>query len=46
MNKKYLLAIAAAAVVVALGAMFALTWDMPAPTQQVEKVIADERFPR
>lgn len=22
------------------------TWDMPAPSQTVEKVIPDERFPR
>ena len=46
MNKKYLLAISAVVVVAALGAVFVLTWDMPAPTRQVEKVIADERFPR
>lgn len=47
MSKKiYLVAIPAAAVVAAIGVLFALTWDMPAPTQQVEKVVPDERFPR
>lgn len=28
------------------GAVFLATWDIPAPTQQVEKVLPDERFPR
>jgi cell division protein FtsN len=46
MNKIYLIGIPAAVLVVAIGALFAITWDMPAPTQQVEKVVPDERFPR
>lgn len=26
------------------GAAFLVTWDIPPPTQQVEKVIPDDRF--
>jgi len=34
-------------VVVVIGAAaFLSTWDIPAPNQQVEKVIPDDRFPR
>ncbi len=46
MNKLYLIAIPLAVIVVAIGALLAITWDMPAPTQQVEKVVPDDRFPR
>jgi len=28
------------------GMAFLASWDMPAPTKSVEKVIPDERFPR
>jgi hypothetical protein len=28
------------------GGMFLATWEVPAPTAKVEKVIPDERFPR
>jgi hypothetical protein len=38
--------IALIAVVVIAGAAFLSTWDIPAPNQQVEKVIPDDRFPR
>lgn len=27
------------------GAVFLLTWDVPAPTQRIEKVLPDDRFP-
>ncbi len=33
-------------VVVIAGAVFLSTWDIPAPNQQIEKVIPDDRFPR
>lgn len=33
-------------VVVGGGGYFLATWDIPAPTQRVEKPIADERLPR
>ncbi|MCR9071911.1 MAG: hypothetical protein NXI18_09345 [Alphaproteobacteria bacterium] len=32
--------------IVAGGALFLLTWDIPAPTSSVEKVIPNDRFPR
>ncbi len=35
-----------AAVAIAGLAVFLATWDIPAPTSKVEKVIPDERFPR
>jgi hypothetical protein len=28
------------------GGVFLLVWDIPPPTQNVEKVLADDRFPR
>ncbi|MCC7016101.1 MAG: hypothetical protein IT564_02725 [Rhodospirillales bacterium] len=28
------------------GGVFLATWEVPAPTAKVEKVIPDERFPR
>ena len=34
------------AAVVVGGAVFLATWDIPAPTAQVEKVVPDDRFPR
>lgn len=32
--------------VVVGGGIFLATWDLPPPSSQVEKVIADERLPR
>ncbi len=34
------------ALVIAGAAVFLVTWDIPAPTAPVEKVIPNERFPR
>ena len=31
---------------VGAGALFLTTWDIPAPSAPVEKVIPNERFPR
>jgi hypothetical protein len=28
------------------GGVFLVTWDIPAPVANIEKVIPDERFPR
>lgn len=28
------------------GAAFLYTWDIPAPTERVEKTLDDDRFPR
>jgi hypothetical protein len=33
-------------VLVGGGAVFLATWDIPAPTRQVEKTLPDNRFPR
>ena len=33
-------------VVLVGGAVFLATWDIPAPNQEIEKVIPDDRFPR
>jgi hypothetical protein len=38
--------IALVLVVVAGGAVFLATWDIPAPSKTVERVIPDDRFPR
>jgi hypothetical protein len=33
-------------IVLAAGGFFVVTWEIPAPTTQVEKTIPDDRFPR
>jgi hypothetical protein len=33
-------------VLVGAGALFLTTWDIPAPSAPVEKVLSNERFPR
>lgn len=40
------LVVLAVAVLVVGGAVFLATWDIPAPTAAVEKVIPNDRFPR
>jgi hypothetical protein len=40
------IAIAAALLLIAAAAIFLLTWDIPAPVADVQKVIPDDRFPR
>lgn len=34
------------AVLIGGGVVFLATWDIPAPSRQVEKVLDDSRFPR
>ena len=49
MKKNYIIILSSAIVsvlVLVIGVAFVLTWDIPPPTMQVEKVIPDERFPR
>ena len=46
MSKKILLVLSVLVVAVAGGGLFLVTWEIPAPTTQVEKVIPDESFPR
>ncbi len=43
---KALVALGLVVAVVVIGGGVLLTWDIPAPTKQVEKVIPDDRFPR
>ena len=33
-------------IVVVAGGVFLATWDIPAPSHQVEKTIPNDRFPR
>ncbi len=48
MSRKNILFVSAVAGVLVLlvGAAILMTWEVPRPTAQVEKVIPDERFPR
>lgn len=47
MKTRVLPAVLVLLLVVAVGGLAVLgTWDMPAPSKAVEKVIPDERFPR
>ncbi|MBY0395897.1 MAG: hypothetical protein K2X91_05415 [Thermoleophilia bacterium] len=47
MKSRVLPAILVLLLVVAVGGLAVLgTWDMPAPSKTVEKVLPDDRFPR
>ena len=48
MNRSKLILVSATlcVLVLAAGGIFIATWELPAPTKQVEKVIPNERFPR
>ena len=46
MRKTTLVALIVLAGLIVSGGFFLLTWDIPPPSQQVEKVIPDERFSR
>lgn len=48
MNRKKLLIffVVAGALLLTGGAVFIVTWEVPRPTVQVERVIPDERLPR
>jgi Flp pilus assembly protein CpaB len=46
MSKAHFILIVVIAAVVVGGAVFLATWDIPAPTQRVEKVLPNDRFPR
>ncbi|HJP23255.1 MAG: hypothetical protein QF546_04685 [Alphaproteobacteria bacterium] len=46
MSKAPFILIVVIAAVVVGGAVFLATWDIPAPTQRVEKVLPNDRFPR
>jgi hypothetical protein len=46
MVKVALIVVAAVVVLLAVGAGVLAVWDIPAPTQPVERVIPDARFPK
>jgi len=46
MRKMPVILLVLVVVLVAGGAGWLATWDIPAPVSTVEKVIPDERFPR
>lgn len=46
MGKVVLIGVALVAVVIAGGIGFLMTWNIPAPTAQVEHVIPNARLPR
>jgi hypothetical protein len=46
MSKAPFILIVVVAAVVVGGAVFLATWDIPAPTQRVEKVLPNDRSPR
>jgi len=46
MVKVALIVVAAVVVLLAVGAAVLAVWDIPAPTQPVERVIPDARFPK
>ena len=46
MNKIVLMVLCAGLLSVAAGLVFLLTWDIPAPSQTVERELADDNFPR
>jgi hypothetical protein len=46
MGRLLLIVMALVVVIVAGGTVFLMVWNVPAPTNRVEKVIPDARFPR
>ena len=46
MSRIAILLVVALLVVVAGGALLLSSWDPPAPSAKVEKVVPDEKFPR
>jgi hypothetical protein len=46
MGRFFLIVVAALVVILVIGGIFLMVWDIPAPTARVERVIPDARFPR
>ena len=46
MGRLLLIVVALVVVIVAGGTVFLMVWNVPTPTNRVEKVIPDARFPR
>lgn len=45
MNKYILVIVAVVIVILAGGTFFLMTWNIPAPSERIVKVIPDARFP-
>lgn len=45
MPKSWIVVILLIAIIVIAGAVLLATWEIPAPSQQIEKVLPDDRFP-
>ncbi len=45
MSKLWMVAIASLVVLVVAGAAMLAVWDIPAPSEKIEKVLPDDRFP-
>jgi len=45
MNRFILVALVGSIVVVAAGLLFLLSWDIPAPSERVEREISNDSFP-
>ncbi|MCK5040744.1 MAG: hypothetical protein KAR62_00550 [Sphingomonadales bacterium] len=46
MNKVIMVVLIAGVVSVLAGFVFLLTWDIPAPSEQVERVLPDDELPK
>lgn len=46
MKTLYIAFVAGALLFLAGGALFLATWDIPAPSAEVERIIPNDRFPR
>jgi hypothetical protein len=46
MGRFLLIVVALVVVILVGGTVFLMVWNVPAPTNRVEKVIPDARFPR
>ena len=46
MRKTTLLLLSLAVLLVVAGGVFVVTWEIPPPSVQVEKVLSDDRFPQ
>ena len=44
--KKFVFVFVLLVAVVVSGGLFLLTWDIPPPSQQVEKTLPDSKFPK
>lgn len=46
MNKTVMVVLMAVVISMLAGFVFLLTWDIPAPSQKVERVLSDDELPK